>query len=418
MRRYTTRRSIALAVGLAAVVAAGAVASSGQGKPARKAAQRTTVTLTGWSLAGSRTEQNALLRTIAAFERSHKTIDVRYAPVAGDYDAAMLARFAARRPPDVFYVDSPDVPDYAPALQPLNSMIRRTKFNTKPFFKRLLNGFTVRGQILGIPKDWSPLGLVANTRMLARANVKAPKTWPQLTRALQRLRSRNAVPGGAPACLSLDWARLLAFIYENRGAWFNPAKTRSVINSRQNRQTLTTYLGWLRSGLARTPAQLGVSWCGEALGKEKAAIIFEGNWVVSFMQTTYPNVRFRVFPMVRNKARGNLAFTVSYSIGRNSRNKAAAWTLLSYLVGRQGMTVWTRNSGFLPSRRDVKPPAGRANFLREAAVARPWSFVRGFDRLYDYAGKELEKAAEGDQTVAETLRNIDRQTKETLSRGR
>jgi multiple sugar transport system substrate-binding protein len=145
-------------------------------------------------------------------------------------------------------------------------------------------------------------------------------------------------------------------------------------------------------------------------------MIFEGNWVVSFMRTTYPNVPFRVFRMIRGRARGNLAFTVSYSIGRHSRNKAAAWTLLRYLVGRQGMAVWTRNSGFLPSRRDVRPPAGRANFIREAAFARPWSFIRGFDRLYDFAGRELERAFEGDQTVAQMLQNIDRQTRETLGR--
>ncbi len=418
MRRVITRRSLTVAVALAAVVTAGVAASSGQGKPARKAAQRTTVTLTGWSLAGSRTEQNALLRTIRAFERTHRNIDVRYAPIAGDYDAAMLARFASRRPPDVFYVDALDVPDYAPALEPLNDEIRRTKFNTRPFFRRLLNGFTVRGQILGFPKDWSPLGLVANTRMLSRAGVTAPRTWAQLTRALQRLRSRNAVPGGAPACLSLDWARILAFTYQNKGGWLNAAKTRSVINSAQNRQTLTRYLGWIRSGLARTPGQLGVDWCGQALGEQKAAIIFEGNWVVSFMRTTYPRVQFRVFPMVRNRARGNLAFTVSYSIGRHSRNKAAAWTLLRYLVGRQGMAVWTRNSGFLPSRSDVRPAAGRGAFLREAPYARPWSFVRGWDRLNDFAGKELEKTFNGDQSVAEMLRNIDRQTRETLQRAR
>jgi len=398
------------------VVAAAVGANVGQGKTHARTA-KTSVTLTGWSLAGSRTEQNALLRTIAAFERSHKNIDVRYAPISGDYDAAMLARFAARRPPDVFYVDSLDVPDYAPALQPLNSYIKRTKFNTKAFFPRLLGGFTVKGQILGFPKDWSPLGLVANTRMFTRAKIKkAPTTWAQFTSTLRKLRSANAVPKGAPACLSLDWARILAFMYENKGAWLNPAKNRSVINSAQNRQTLTTYLNWLKGGLAKTPSQLSVDWCGQALGEEKAAMIFEGNWVYSFMQTTYPNVRFRVYPMLKNKAKGNLAFTTSYSIGRNSPNKAAAWTLLSYLVGKQGMAVWTKNSGFLPSRRDVKPPPGRANFLKEAAAARPWSFVRGWDKLYDLAGKELEKANAGSQSVAEMLRNIDSATKDTLSR--
>lgn len=407
----------AVAGAFATAVAIGVSTSTGP-STASAAPAKTTVTLTGWSLAGSRTEQNALLRTIAAFEKKFKSIDVDYAPISGDYDAAMLARFAARRPPDVFYVDSLDVPDYAPALQPLNSYVKKTKFNKKKFFPRLLGGFTVKGKILGFPKDWSPLGLVANTQMLKKAKVKAPKTWAQYTSTLRKLKSANAVPKGAPACLSLDWARILAFMYENKGAWINAAKTKSMINSARNRQTLTTYLNWIKSGLAKTPAQLSVDWCGQALGEEKAAFIVEGNWVYSFMKTTYPGVKFKVYPMLRNKAKGNLAFTTSYSIGRDSKNKAAAWKLLSYLVGKQGMAVWTRNSGFLPSRNDVKPLAGRAAFLKEAPASRPWSFVRGWDKLYDYAGKELEKAAAGSQSVAEMLRNIDTQTKETLQRAK
>ena len=335
----------------------------------------------------------------------------------------MLARFAAKRPPDVFYVDSLDLFDYQPALEPLNGYIQRTRnWSTRVFYTRLLNGFSINGQIYGFPKDWSPLGLIANGQMLQRAGVTvprgAPATWAQLTQMMQRLRTTNAVPGGAPACLALDWARILAFVYQNGGAWVNPARTRSVINSPQNRVTLNTYLGWLRSGLAQTPAQLGVGWCGEAIGKEKAAIVFEGNWIYGYLQKDFPSVRFTVNPMVRGKARGNLGFTVSYSIGKESQNKKAAWQLLRFLVGKQGQSVWVKNSGFLPSRNDVTPPAGRANFLREAPSARPWQFVKGFQRVLDFAGKELEATYNGDQSVAQMLADINRETQDAINRSR
>ena len=89
---------------------------------AGKRQQATSVTLAGW--ASSPEETAALRRTITAFERANRDIDVKYTPISGDYDAAMLARFAAKRPPDVFYVDSLDVPDYLPALEPLNDEIK------------------------------------------------------------------------------------------------------------------------------------------------------------------------------------------------------------------------------------------------------------------------------------------------------
>ena len=52
----------------------------------------------------------------------------------------------------------------------------------------------------------------------------------------------------------------------------------------------------------------------------------------------------------------------------------------------------------------MTPPAGRANFLREAPYARPWQFVKGFQRVLDFAGKELEATANGDQDVATDAR--------------
>ena len=407
---------LAIAIALSLVAALSASARTNEPTAGTKGSGVTTVSLSGW--ASSPEETAALRATINVFQRQNRGIRVQYAPISGDYDAAMLARFASRRPPDVFYVDSLDVPDYRPALEPLNRYINQSKFSLRPFYPRLLNGFKVGNQILGLPKDWSPLGMVVNTGMLQRAGVTRPTTWAQFTTALQRLRTQNAVPGGAPACLALDWARILAFIYQNGGAWLNAARTSSVIDSAANVQTVTTYLNWIRSGNARTPTQLGVGWCGEALGKEKAAIIFEGNWVYGFMQKDFPSVRFRVDPMIRNKQRGNLSFTVSYSMSKFSRNKAAGWRLLRFLVGRQGQGVWSRNSGFLPSRSDVRAPAGRTNFVREAPAARPWQFIKGFDRVNDLAGKELEKAFNGDQTVTQMLRTIDQATEEAIRRSR
>ncbi|MCE3287190.1 MAG: extracellular solute-binding protein family 1, partial [Gaiellaceae bacterium] len=114
MKRRTS--SIA-ALGLLLVLVAAFVPAAGLAGSAGSS-QTTTVSLAGW--ASSPEETAALNRTIAQFERLNRNIDVDYTPISGDYDAAMLARFAAKRPPDVFYVDSLDLFDYQPALEPLN----------------------------------------------------------------------------------------------------------------------------------------------------------------------------------------------------------------------------------------------------------------------------------------------------------
>jgi multiple sugar transport system substrate-binding protein len=398
-------RRLALAVvGVLAVAAIAATASPGSTH--QKKALSGTVTLSGWTSSGA--EFDLLKQVIAGFEKKYPKIKVNYQPVNGDYPTAMLAKFAARKPPDVFYVDSSVAPDWMSqgVLEPLDSFIKKNNFSTKAFYPRLLNGFEYKGHIYGFPKDWSPLAMEVNTSMLAKAGVSAPQTWGQLISVAKKLQTSGAVPGGAPICISADWARLLAFVYQNKGTFLNAAKTAPTVQSPAVKGAVNFYVGLLQGGLAQTPDKLSSDWCGTALGKEKAAIIFEGNWLVPFMHDTYPNVKYGIFPMIHAKQHGNLAFTVSYSMAKDSKNKDLAWVLLSYLTGKQGMQKWTSLGLALPSRSDVKPAAGRAAFLSEAPYARPWQFAPKFSTVMTTANNELTAVMQGKEDVTGMLNKI------------
>src|SRR5919204_4689522 len=119
------RRLLWVALPLALLVVA-VSATAALARPARQHA--TTVTLTGW--ASSPAETDLLKQTIAAFEARNPDIKVNYAPINGDYPAAMLAKFAARNPPDVFYVDSNVAPDWMTqgVLEPLDSFVKKSHF--------------------------------------------------------------------------------------------------------------------------------------------------------------------------------------------------------------------------------------------------------------------------------------------------
>ena len=408
MRKRLTVGALLTSVMLFAVifVSASQAMVGGSVPNAAQKATATTVTLTGW--ASSPAETDALKATIAGFERTHQSIQVNYAPINGDYPAAMLAKFAARKPPDVFYVDSNVAPDWMSqgVLEPLDSYIKKTKFSTKPFYARLLDAFRYKGHIYGFPKDWSPLAMETNNAMMAKAGVKPPTTWAQLKSVAQKLKSANAVPGGAPLCLDPDWARMLAFVYQNKGSFLNAKKTAPTVQSAATKAAVNYYVDFNRTGLSSTHDKLGVGWCGEALGKEKAAIIFEGNWVVDYMTDTFPSVVYKISPLPKGKARGNLGFTVSYSIGKNSSNKAAAWTLLTYLTGKQGMHTWTQQGIALPSRRDVPVPAGRSPFLKQAGYSHAWQFAPRFSKVIDTANNELTAVFLGKETVDEMLAKV------------
>jgi multiple sugar transport system substrate-binding protein len=392
------------ALGLALAIAALAGLGTGTGAAAPHAKQLSgTVTLFGWST--GTTEDNLLRVELKGFEKKYPKIKVDYTAFGGDYDQTMLAKFSARQPPDLFYVNGHVFPVWVPqgVLASLTPYVKKYHFSTKPFFPRLLNGFKYKGQMYGFPKDWGPLAMYVNTDMFKKAGAKVPTTWATLRSAAQKLKSSNAVPGGTPICLSDDWARLFAFAYQN-GYKGGIMSSRSMTTSAV-RGAATFYTGLWKSGLAKRPVDVGASWNGEGFANGKCAIAFEGPWMLPTVKQS-PKIHYRAAPLPKNKTRGNLAFTVSYSIGKDSKHKSLAWTLLTYLTGKVGMRKWVKLSGGLPTRGDVKPKAGSAVFSNAASYSHVWQGGPKFNDVITVANNELSAVAEGKQSVSGMLSKI------------
>ena len=133
-----------------ALLAAGAQSRTVIDRPQAVTASGT-VTLSGWSV--STVEEDLLQQVVRAFERTHPNIDVKYDAIP-NYDQAMLAKFSARQPPDVFYLNSEKAPTWISQglIAPLNSYISKTKYNTKPFYPRLLECVQAEGQDVRLPE--------------------------------------------------------------------------------------------------------------------------------------------------------------------------------------------------------------------------------------------------------------------------
>jgi multiple sugar transport system substrate-binding protein len=388
---------------LGAAVLALALVGSASGRTFAKSAS-TTVVLSGWS---SSPEETASLRNVvAAFEATHPAITVDYEPL-DNYQSDMESRFAAGNPPDVFYVDSNVAPDWIAKgfLLPLQGLVTSRGFDTSHFFPVLRRAFEgPGGQPYGFPKDWSPLAMYTNNALLGQAGIAPPATWAQLREAAERLR---AVTGLTPICLSADWARLLAFVEENGGSFLNDARTAVTINSTAASEAVDFYVGLVRDGLAALLDQLGSSWCGQAFADGKVAIAFEGTWLLPVLDSAAPRPDYSVHPLLSNARRGNIAFTVAYSIAAASQHKQAAWELLSYLTGREGMLIWTSGGVALPSRDDVAPAPGREVFIGEAAVSTVWQFAPGFAGVLSFANDELSSVFGGSETIGGMLAAIE-----------
>ena len=374
-----------------AVLAAGAQAGT-------RGAKVVNVSLAGWS-AGA--DEDALLRQVVdRFNQTHPTIHADLSVINTDYTGSMAKRFAAHDPPDVFYVDSSVAPTWEAqgVIEPLNGYIDKSKYDTTKFFPSVLQAFTVGSQVYGFPKDWTPLAMEINTAMLDQVHTIQPRNWTELESVAKKMETQGVVPDGKPICIAADWARMLPFVFQNQGLLDN-------VRSPAVKQAVDFYVGLYDKGLAATPKELGVGWCGEALGQQKTAIVFEGNWLLPFMSSTYPNVKYAIVPMVRQVTGGNLAFTVSYSMARDAKNKDAAWALLSWLTSQAGQALWTSKGLALPTRTDVKVTGPRANFMVAAPFARVWAFPN-FTKTYEVMNRDLSAVVDGSRTVEQMLADV------------
>jgi multiple sugar transport system substrate-binding protein len=342
-------------------------------------------------------EEQLLEETIASFEEAYPNITVNYEPIPEGYVDQMTAQFGAGEPPDLFYVQA----EFADAwiedglLEPLDPYFAgNPEFDTEPFFDPLLAAFQLDGQTYGLPKDASPLALFYNPDMLSEAGVEPPTNWEELQAAAEELTTDDV----AGLCVGAELPRVGAFIYQAGGGIYNEDGTELTINSPESVEGIDQYLALHEAGVLRTPAEIGAGWCGEAFGNQQAAMTMEGNWLIPALENDFPDTAYEAVELPQGAQQGNLAFTVAYSIGVDSVNKEAAWVLLQYLTGPEGMGQWTSQGLALPSREDVEPAENRDALVAGLEYATAYSYTRDFPDIQAAFNNELTAVLESGGT--------------------
>lgn len=72
-----------------------------------------------------------------------------------------------------------------------------------------------------------------------------------------------------------------------------------------------------------------------------------------FLNTNAPDKEYGVAEPPAGAQKGTPAFTVAYSIFNGTPNPDAAWTLVRYMTGPEGMATWTSLGLAMPSRPDL-----------------------------------------------------------------
>src|SRR5687767_10252432 len=159
-------------------------------------------------------EEELLRQVLETFAEQFPDITVNYQPVPANYLIKLQTDIAGGNPADVFYIKNEFAQDFMSrdVLLAIDDLMAEDGVDPADFYESLLNAFTWEGKTYGLPKDWSPLGMVYDPTALESAGVTAaPTTWEELTNAAQAIVDAS----GQPAIV-LDAAldRFIMFLYQ------------------------------------------------------------------------------------------------------------------------------------------------------------------------------------------------------------
>ncbi|MFD7087106.1 extracellular solute-binding protein [Streptomyces sp. NPDC056652] len=353
-------------------------------------------------------ETQAVKAAAASYaKKSGNTVTVE---VAKDMNQQLAQAFAGHKPPDVFYVNSDQFANYAKggSLYAYGDQIS----DASDFSQQLLSSFSYEGKQVCLPKDTSTLGLAINADLWKKAGLTEkdyPKTWKELRSVADKL-TANGVTG---LVTSDEYQRLGVFM-KQAGGWLTDADQKKMTaDTPENAEGLAFVQSMLKSGSMKFAKQVDTSWGGEALGKGKAAMTIEGNWLDGGMKLDYPDVKYAVAPLPAGpKGEGTLAFSTCWGIAADSTHQAASVDLVKHLSSADQQLAFADAFGVMPSRTSAlttyaeKTPQAKA-WVDGSAYAQGPVTIAGFDKVLSQFNTDLQslRTADPKKILADLQRN-------------
>jgi multiple sugar transport system substrate-binding protein len=348
---HRTTRGVRLQVSVALVVVAALALTAGVALGGRQS-HKAGITVT--ALIGSSGPAETYAVNNAARAWSKLTGNTAKVIVASDLGQQLAQGFASGNPADIFYLGNDQVATYAKAgdLAPLDNLK-----NVNSFYPSLKAAYMYKGHLYAAPKDFSTLALIINTASWKGAkltNADLPTTWKQLASVAKKL-TRNGQVG---LCTNPEFRRLGVFMLQNGGWLVSKDGKTATVNSKANIAAFTFVKSMIKSGSMKLTNQIGAGWGGEGFGKKECAMTIEGNWIAGAMKSDYPTVGWRVaqLPAGPTGLKGTLQYDGGWGLAADSKNKAEAMALITYLTQTKVQMGNAKAFGVMPSvKADRKP---------------------------------------------------------------
>ncbi len=307
---------------------------------------------------GSARDIQVIEQLMADFERENPDIDVELVTVTytSGWDKWVTA-VAGGAPPDVSMANWGIFNVLGTALEPLDDLTRSSRtLQARNFFAAMWDTQVYDGKRLGLPFRANSQVILYNKRMFAEAGLSGvPQSWQEFADFATRLTRRegNAVSVWGYSFRNYPLNRTVNH-WAQRNGWvpFDEFYTSPAYTDPKLVDTVGFLLDLVNRGVAAIPGMPNVG----NLAGEKVAMLTEGPWVLSGIQTANPSLELGAFVPPRGPS-GVVPYAnlggENLVMFKGAKDKKAALRWMEYLAYTRNADYNKLTGAFLPVVRHI-----------------------------------------------------------------
>ena len=382
-------------------------------------------------------------RVADRYEDLHPGVRVLLESAPNGYEERLLTSIAAGHPPDVYLLDSPDVPTFvdrglATDLAPYRDALG---FAADNVFPQVLDAFRRGASIFALPKDFTPMVIYANRSVLAGAGVEMPPpagwTWDDFRAAAEAV-TRDTDGDGRLDVFGFDFPRNLyqwvPFVWSAGGDILAPGGG-AATGYMNGPEALSAYA--FLTGLAEDGLTPGAQFVQQGDPAREArfasggqAFLLSGHWTLRVFRDLVADgtLDLALLPIPHHPSLDgatSVLYASGWAVPPNAANLRRAIDLAGFLASPDAQRIRVRSGLAIASRMDVAaeiaaadPTGVERTFLALTEGARmTWgAYVQDFSRIEALAVEIMDRRLLNGEALAESAGDVARRVDEELRR--
>ena len=365
------------------------------------------------------------------------------------YEERLLTSIAAGRPPDVYLLDSPDIPTFVDRGLALDFAPYRGSlgFRVDSVFPQVLDAFRRGDAIFALPKDFTPMVLYANRGALVRAGVEPPPgapgastagwTWDDFRQAARAV-TADTDGDGRSDVFGFDFPRNLyqwvPFVWSAGGDILAPdgSAATGFLDAPPALAAYEFLTGLAEDGL--TPGAQFVQQGDPArearFASGNQAFLLSGHWTLPVFRdlVTSGGLDLAILPIPHHPSQPtatSVLYASGWAVPPNAANPRRAIDLAGFLASPEAQRIRARSGLAIPSRIDVAAEIAAADttgveraFTRLVEGARvTWgAYIRDFSRIEALAVEIMDRRLLNGEPLETSAADVARRIDELLAR--